>query len=212
MVEGVPTPAEATYVLTNPVVQWGVQELQRHRLHPFLPAYLILRRQAAREGSLTDLRPRWEELEVFFRVEGGPPGKPYFRPFWHLARDAGQEWLNPNLAGSYAPSSLRTVPLSVVTTSGSLFSLKPRHWELARDALTYSKRIPAIALCLFLYRDFGFISDAGEPAPEALVALFRDDFGYGGDDDAEFHHLYDVALPALTDWFILYSPPQSAAA
>jgi len=140
---------------------------------------------------------------VFLRVPGGPPGKPNFRPFWNQTRDAGQDWLNANLAGSYAPSSLRSLPRRVVDIGDGGFSLKEDHWQLARQHLLYDDRVPAVALCAFLYRDFGFTTDGISPAPAALIDIFRMDFGYRLDsDDIEFEHLYDANVPAREDWFV----------
>ncbi|MBA3740325.1 MAG: hypothetical protein H0W98_04140 [Chloroflexi bacterium] len=60
-----------------------------------------------------------------------------------------------------------------------------------------------MALCAFLYRDFGFTTDGISPAPAALIDIFRMDFGYRLDsDDIEFEHLYDANVPAREDWFV----------
>src|SRR5580704_9599020 len=147
-------------VPTLEAVRWGIQTLKASRVHPFFLAYLHLRKQAAEQGTMDDIVPDWEELGTYLRVRGAPPGKPYYRPLWHgNATDPGRYWLNPNLAGSYAPSSLRNVPTRVVGINGSHFSLRPEHARLAREHLLYEEPISAIALAAFLYRDFGLMAE-----------------------------------------------------
>lgn len=173
------TPQANEYVLTLEAVRWGVRELMAQRIHPFFLAYLHLRKEAARQESEQDIRPNWDELGEFMRVSGGPPGKPYFRPLWHgKATDPGRYWLNPNLAGSYAPSSLRDVPYRVIDTNGSRFSLRPDHAELAREFLLYRETVPVVALGAYLYRDFAIVADAF-PQPLDLARLVYRDFAFG---------------------------------
>lgn len=203
MAAGVDAGDQPTFVLSVDAVRWAIDELIARRAHPFFPAYLLLRRTAAEQESTTDIHPRWDDLEQFLRVPGGPPGKPNFRPFWHQRSSAGQHWLNVNLAGSYAPSSIREVPRRVIDLAedGS-FSLKGRHWELARENLLYGEYMPVIPLAAFLFRDFGFTTDGPAIGPFELIDVFRSAFGYRmDDDDAEFDHLYSGAFPERTDWF-----------
>ncbi len=194
---------QPTFVLSVDVVRWGVEQLVGRRVHPFFPAYLEVRRVAALQDSPGGIHPRWDDLGGFLRVMGGPPGKPYFRPFWHQSSAAGQHWLNANLAGSYAPSSLRGVPQRVIDLEeGGGFSLKERHWELACEHLLYGEKMSVIPMAAFLYRDFGFTTDGPSIGPFDLIGVFRRDFGYRADsDDEEFSHLYSEAIPDRTDWF-----------
>lgn len=192
-----------TFVLGLSVIRWGIQELVGRRTHPFFPAYLAIRRAATQQGSSTEIHPRWDDIERFLHVPGGPPNKPNYRPFWHQSSEAGQHWLNENLAGSYAPSSIRTVPRKVIDIDeDGGFSLRKRHWELARKNLLYDQQMPALPLCVFLYRDFGFTTDGPSIGPHNLIQVFREDFGYRSDsDDDEFSHLYNASIPDRTDWF-----------
>lgn len=199
-----------TFVLGVAAIRWGIEQLTSQQIHPFFPAYLEIRRLAAQNESLKDIHPRWEDLEQYLRVPGGPPNKPNFRPFWNQSSSAGQHWLNANLAGSYSRSSIRDVPRRVIDvedTGG--FSLKEKHWKLAREHLLYGQQLPVIPLATFLYRDFGFTTDGPSIRPQDLVQVFRRDFGYQrGSDDAEFEHLYATALSARTDWFERWESPR----
>ncbi|MFN8164131.1 MAG: hypothetical protein U0R26_09970 [Solirubrobacterales bacterium] len=200
---------QPAFVLELSVIQWGIQQLINQRTHPFFPAYLAIRRAAARQGSSTAIHPRWEDLERFLHVPGGPPNKPNYRPFWHQSSSAGQHWLNENLAGSYAPSSIREVPKKVIDLDGDGgFSLKDTHWELARKHLLFDQPMPVLPLGVFLYRDFSFTTEGPSLGPLDLVQVFREDFGYRADaDDVEFDYLYDKGIPDRTDWFEPWSPP-----
>lgn len=194
-----------TFVLELSVIRWGIGVLVSRRTHPFFPGYLEIRRAASQQGALTEIHPSWDDIGQFLRVPGGPPKRPYYRPFWDQSSGAGQHWMNENLAGSYAPSSIRhgTVPRKVVDIDGDgNFSLKDKHWELARKHLLHDEQMPVLPLCVFLYRDFGFTTDGPSIGPHNLIQVFREDFGYRSDaDDAEFSHLYDAHLPDRTDWF-----------
>lgn len=199
---------QATLVLDVEAVRWGIQELVNRQVHPFFPAYLIIRRTAGQRETLEDLHPRWEDLEGFLRVPGGPPGKPNFRPFWHQSSAAGQHWMNANLAGSYAPSSIREVPRRVVELSDDAgFTLRANHWELAREHLLYGEQMPVVPLALFLYRNYGFKANGSNPGPLDLIDVFRGDFGYrAGADDGEFNHLYSDVVPERRTWFQPLNP------
>lgn len=193
------------YVLTLDAVQYCVDALQQRRIHPWFAAYLHLRQQSARQGTQTEIAPDWNELGAYLEVPGGPYGQPYFRPFWNGPANAGQNWLNPNLAGSYAPSSLRAVPKRVIDVVGQRFVLRDRHWELARTFLTDDKQVPLLALAVFFLRDFGFRSQE-VPEPKDVSRLFLDDFGYQlPNDEEEVAHLYDLTWKGADgSWFEVF--------
>jgi len=193
---------EGPYVIRVEVVRECIAVLREQRIHSFFPAYLHLRRQAAARDRLTDLTPNWNELGTLLEVPGGPFGRPYFRPFWPGPAQAGQEWLNPNLAGSYAPSSIRELPRRVIDIQGGKFSLRPRHWELAREHLADNRPVPVLALAGFFLRDFGLVKRE-TPSLAELIAIFRQEFGYrDGIDNEEFDYLYDQEWQGSSkQWF-----------
>jgi len=164
------------------------------RIHPFFLAYLFLRRWAAEQGTPDDIQPDWDGMAAYIRVDGGPPGKPYLRPLWHgKSKDPGRYWLNPNIAGSFSPSSLRELPRNVIDTSGSHFSLRDEHPRLALEHFLYGKSVSAIAFAAYLYRDFGFTKPSLIEIKD-LVLLLRQDFHYTS-DDGEFATLFTVEAP-----------------
>jgi hypothetical protein len=194
-----------TFVLELSVIRWGIEELVGRLTHPYFPAYLTIRRIAAQQDSSVNIHPNWkDDIGQFLRVPGGPPDKPYYRPFWDQSSSADQHWLNKNLAGSWAPSSIRSTvaPKIIDINNDGGFSLKDKHWELAKKYLLLDQQMALLPLCVFLYRNFGFTTDGPSIGPHNLIQIFRADFGYRPDsDDAEFSYLYDASIPDRTDWF-----------
>ncbi len=178
---------ETTYVICLDVVRESIQSLLGRQTHPYFIAYLHLRRQAALLGRMTELPGEWSSLGPWLDVPGGPEGKPYLRPFWLGARTAQQEWLNPNLAGSFAGGSLRALPRNVIDFDGDQFSLRQDHPQRALEHLLAGVAMPALPLSAFLLRNFGIVAN-DEPTARDVVALFCQEFGYT--DEKEFHTLY----------------------
>jgi hypothetical protein len=195
------------WVLKAGMVRQCMGILRAQSIHPFFPAYLHIRRTAAAEGSRVGIRPIWEELGRLLEVAGAPSTHPYFRPFTTASGESDQEWLNPNIAGSYAPSSLRAgqPPLQVVEVGAGRgrFNLREMHWELARVHLLDGKKVPLTPLAAFFLRDFAFENYDAVPTDDDLRRGFIEMFGYNDDEDGprEVAHLYDVSIQAGEDWF-----------
>lgn len=197
---------ELQYVLTRDAVRASIEALQAQRIHRFFPAYLHLRRQSTLQDAAEAIAPDWNSLGDLVAVPGGPVGRPYYMPFWDQQRSAGQEWRAKNLAGSYAPSSIRQVPRKVVDVdSEGRYILRERHWELARKHLMYGKPILVLALAGFLLRNFALIGNE-HPATDDLAAAFYDRFGYEPNSE-EASHLFDPdQAGADSDWFESFEP------
>lgn len=197
-----PDGTEQIYVLPTARVRECLDSLLSRDTHPHFVAYLYLRLLAGRTGQVTGLVPNWADLGNLLEVPGGPPGKPFLRPFWRGERNAGQEWLNENLAGSFAPSSLRVVLGRVVTTDAQRrYSLRSKHWELAREHLLFDEPVSVVALAGFMFRDYGFMAES-PPGPGELVEVFRQEYGYKAEDDVEFDTLYDTTWTGGSgEWF-----------
>lgn len=181
---------EAVYLIPVARVRESVQALLSRDTHPYFIAYLHLLRTATRSGRSDNLAPDWAELGRRLEVAGRPSEKPYLRPFWMRARESGQEWLNRNLAGSFAASSLRGVPQQVVAADGGKFTLRSGHAGLALRYLLLGVRMPVLALAGFLYRDYGIL-EPEEQATESLIRIFRTEHGFS-DRSADFDQLFDV--------------------
>jgi hypothetical protein len=209
-----PTP-DRQWVLRLDFVRRSIRDLRTFDSHRFFPAYLHLRQLAGRAGTLSSLNPDWRRFGDYLRVPGAL-GTPYYSPFMPSSWSDERAWLNANLAGSWAGSSLRVEqpPRQVVDYDAGerTFMLKDKHWELARAQLLNDKRVPLMPLTVFLYRNFSFEGDR-QPRSEDLITTFRDDFAYKApDDNAEFEYLYDARLDPSrgNDWFEPFEPAERA--
>lgn len=195
------------WLIRAEVVRECIKELFSLKIHNSFPAYLCLKRVSVRHGRTSALRPNFKEFfDTFLAVPGGPDEQPYLRPFSSRQQTPETMWLNRNVAGSFAVSSLRAgkaflkVALITGQRARAQYSLKERHWELARRHLMGGKQVPILSLASFMYRDFAF----RDPDPKTVVGVFREELGYlGSDGEAEFEHLYrdDVQTRDTTAWF-----------
>jgi hypothetical protein len=188
-------------VVTVEAVQWAISDLQAQRVHPWFLAYLHLRQRAVEQGSSDDIEPHWDELGRYMRVSGGPPGKPFYRPLWNgKGSDPARFWMNPNLAGSYSPSSVRELVRKVVDTRGSHFELRPDHAEAAFEHLLNGTRVSALALAAYLFRDYGFAADRPLD-PMDLSRVLKQTF-YFLPGDPDFAQLFvEIVSPDVQTWF-----------
>ncbi|RCR71490.1 hypothetical protein DUE52_00725 [Larkinella punicea] len=164
--------------------------------------YLCVKRFATIQHSNENLKIHFREFfDRYLTVRNAPADKPYIIPF---ESSSTRIWLNNNLAGSFAPSSIR--PDNPVNTvigvngvgSKATYSLKEKHWQTAKKNLLNGKKIPVFALASFLYRDFGFL--AVDMNPPKLIYIFQSEFGYleEGGPSKEFEELYDSEINYLT--------------
>jgi hypothetical protein len=191
------------FVLSPSIVRWAVRTLREQAIHSFFTAYLIIRRQASLLET-TEVEPNWEPLNVFLNVPGGPPEKPWFRPFNQQTDSTAYDWMKRHPAGSWNTSSVRTgTPgAEVLEIRGKAFLLPENHFELALQHLLYGERAQVLAIGTFFYRNFAFTSDSAEIGPKDLVDLFRRDFGYRApEDDREFETIFQIDVPERADWF-----------
>ena len=123
----------------------------------------------------------------YLYADHAPVRRPYIRPF--KSRGKGPQLFNPNVSGSYSPSSIRAKGrlVDVVVVSGrrqnAEYNLKPDHATAALNSLLVKKRVPAVSLAAFLYRDYGFMLE--EPLVDRVLNIFRDEFGLRADVPAE---------------------------
>ncbi len=192
-------------VLTIDAVRWGIGQLQARRVHPFFLAYLHLRKWGQQTGSMSGIQPHWNELTPHWRMAGGPPGRPYYRPLTeYKVQDPANYWMNQNVAGSFAPSSIRVAARQVVETADDGYKLKVNHATLAVEHLLFGEPLSAIAFAAYWYRDYGFTPglDSGI-GPNDLASGFADDFGFDS-TDSDFDTLFVADLPEdpiIKNWF-----------
>lgn len=190
------------YILKPSVVKdcfWRLVEAPIHRL---FPGYLCLQQQAVLEGRTKGLSfPYNDFFDSYFQVIEGD--KPYLVPFTQAENPSETSlWFNENVAGTYAPSSLRSSsPLMQVATleeggHNAKWALKTDHWKLARLNICDDEKIPIESLSAYLFRDYAF--DTDDPTAYTLVSAFSEEFGYdiGG---TAFAHLYETGDSDITE-------------
>lgn len=205
----------AQYIPKVNIVSDCLEELRNQKIHNNFAGYLCVKRTAFRDGRSTGLHVNFKEFfDTFFRVSDAPSDKPYAMPFWDSPPSDANKWFNENVAGSYAPSSLRSgSPFrKVIKVEGSRKAADIRYSLLNGDAalalryLLYSTKIPALSLATFLYRDFAIETDV-VPTPQLLVQVFQEEFGfvdYLGIPVDDFDTLFSYnqsQAERTTDWF-----------
>lgn len=139
-------------------------------------------RGCARKSPDSRLKVNFREFyDDYLKVGLAPEERPYLLPFV-MGRGEAQLF-NKNVAGSYAPSSVREVaPIRDVLEfegSGSnvVHRLKGNHERLALAALVSGQRIPLDSLAVFLFRDHK-IQRSHDSVLESVAAKFCRTFGY----------------------------------
>jgi len=195
------------WVLKLSVVQAAILQLESRPIHETLPAYLHLRRQAESLGRFSDLQPRWQhEPAEWMDVPGGPPGKPYFRPFTSRGGSKNGYWLNKNLAGSYAKRSLRNQGETYIDQASDAFALpistagQPDP-ELILARVFLGNPLPVWAIASFIFRNrlFELTSAAMEQGQAHSEPTWKDInqvfFGYFGFTPVEISALFTLDNP-----------------
>lgn len=154
-------------------------------------------RTAAQTNSRSNLQVNFRQFfEDFLRPGEVPDKTPYFVPFAR-SESASADLSIANVAGSYAPSSLRADgPFKqVITVSGqknaTRYTLPDDHWKRALEHLTYGERVPLVALAIYLYRDYAIEVETGDFRD--FVTVFGGEFGLSETDGAEpWKDLFEV--------------------
>lgn len=198
---------QGLYVLTREAVRAGIGALKGQRIHEHFPAYLELRRLAVNSGSLTNLDPEWKVVSDLLKMPGGPPTKPHYRPFSSTKlKDESRLWYNPNLAGSYAPKSMRATSAFMLNSTGDDYELPTDHVQQALTRLLKGTKVPAWALAAYYLRNYAFAFD-GEGGYDELIAAFKKEFAF--EQSTDFDVLFDDDEPIMfsDDWFEPFIPP-----
>ncbi|MCZ4579428.1 hypothetical protein O4158_10100 [Gordonia amicalis] len=187
-------------VLTLDAVRRSIATLQKPFIHEQFIAYLHIRKRGIEDGSMTVIEPRWGDVSTLLAVAGGPPNKPHYRPVSSRTKhDPSGYWLNPNIAGSYAPKSLRSASRFMLDSAGN-FSLPNDHAQQSLEAHLRGKRQPAWPFAGFFLRDYSFDAAAGtvEDLIDGFRQVFRFDVPGPGSD---FDVLFTTGDEPSIDWF-----------
>lgn len=161
--------------------------LRSQKIHRHFAGYLCLCYTAALEGRKEKLKPGFKSFfDRFLAVGDAPESTPYVVPFNETGSADANVWMNSNVAGSYAVSSLRPqAPLRRVAElfdkgKAANFSLVDEHEAACLEHLLFNHRVNAIALAGFLLRDHLFVLvDGTAPTVEDLKREFFILLGFG---------------------------------
>lgn len=183
------------YLIRKQIVAQSLHRLREQQTHTLFAGYIYLQRLACQRRRLNDLQPEFLPFfKQFFFVGNHPLGAPYIKLFTEHKASTKNLWLNENVAGSYAPSSLRLgQPFrKVVDIVGKTYSLPPDHAKRAFEHLLYSTPIQVADLAIVLYRDFGLLDNSTRV--QDIVDIFAYEFGYsdkeGAKPNEDFQKLY----------------------
>lgn len=200
------------HTIRKEVVARALRRLRAQKTHTLFAGYLHLQQRAAVLNRLKDLQPKFLSFfDEFFLVPDHPLGTPYIKPFEQSPSDKNL-WLNRNVAGTYAPSSLRpNQPFRrVVNLDDGVYSLYTDHAARARRELL-TEQVRVADLAVFLYRDYGFTGY--HPSIRNFIDIFAYEFGYskeeGGETNGNFNVLYSLADAETWEdnWTEVYDDP-----
>lgn len=167
-------------------------------IHEHFFAYLYLCRCAAL-GDRDDIQPDWKGLLPYLRVPTTRADvthdKPNYRPTsTRNIRDESVYWMADHMAGSFAPSSIRT-SLGFVL-DGKTFRLPKNHSTLALNALLRGAPISVYPVAAYLLRNASIEFD-GNDGPGTLATAFYEHFGFEqlSDGGEAFRTLFGVEGP-----------------
>ncbi|WP_139140488.1 hypothetical protein [Streptomyces thermolilacinus] len=199
------------WVLRIEVIRQAIKTLQAMHIHESFVVYMHVTRQGGRLAGkgqpkqVVGISPDWlGEVREWLDVPGGPPSKPNFLPFASRGSDPARFWKGENLAGLYAPSSLRS--------KNSLFVGPDKTYGLPlaedgaidtsklKESLLNGAAVPAWAIGAFIYRNRGFTAPS-EPSGVNLLEVFRDDFSLTQEEQM---HVFDWSLPDSGRFFELF--------
>jgi hypothetical protein len=196
-----------SYLVKKEVVASCLERLRQRKTHEHFAGYLCLLYRSAENGDTKNIQPSFPEFfEKFYRVPGCPAGYPYIKPFISKPPTLNNIWLNSNVAGSYAKSSIRSTFNEVVSVGSSGYSLKRNHSKMALKHLLYSVPLNVFDLAIFLYRDFPLVGDT--VTIEDVVSIFAVEFGYEspeGERDSDFETLFTEERPDILNGELLES-------
>lgn len=199
-------------VLTVDAVRRSIEALHEPFIHEQFLAYLHVRKRGVETGSMTGIEPVWSEVGELLAVEGGPPNKPYYRPFSsRIKHDPAGYWLNRNIPGSYAPRSMRTKSQFMLNASADGFDLRTGHAAQALDAHLNRKRQPAWPFAAYFLRNYSFDPSASTAAD--LVDAFRKVFRFDSEGSgSDFDVLFTTGGEPDITWFEPTRPPETPPA
>lgn len=169
------------YYLDTQFIREGLKCLAQCQVHPLVGLFLEISRyrvshhvsgRSLGTGSLPELDPD-------YKLEGGPKGKPLLIPFKDRNRNGIQGFFrNGNLAGSWAPSSIREKSGLVDDNDHYLYPSDPTQFL---NGCMNEPRPQLWAVASFYLRNATFaFEESRELTAEDLTNIFQDMYGLNG--------------------------------
>lgn len=194
-----PTPPRQ--VLTLDAVRRSIKELHKSSIHEQFLGYLHARACGIKQGTTTGITPDMSEISRLLAVPGGPANKPHFLPMSSRTKqDLSGHWLNPNIPGSFAPSSIRAASQFMRGTQTGKFDLPSDHVTRALTNHLNGTPRPVWPLAAYLLRNYSFDPDA--TGPQDLVDGFCEVFLFDSTDaGSDFDALFTTGDEPQIAWF-----------
>lgn len=173
------------YTLGVDTVRAAIQTLITTKSHEQLVLYLAILRLKSRDGEKFTEGDVYSVIKPWLELPGRE-GYPYYRPF---ASRGKQFWMNSNLAGSFAPSSLRS-SRDLFYSSDNALRL-PSVDEIT-TFLKIKSPVPLWAITCYFLRNASFIAKDGDWHVSDVLRLADDYFGIA---QADFSDVFDFNLP-----------------
>lgn len=187
--------------LSLEAVRLSIKRLHKSNIHEQFIAYLHVRKRSIELGTATAITPKFSEVAELLEVPGGPPNKPHFLPFSSRSQNGiGGHWMNPNIPGSFAPSSLRARSSFMRGSRKGQFSLPADHVEKALENHLNGERRDVWTLASYLLRNYSFPEDAS--TVDDLIDGFCRVFLFGSTaEGSDFDKLFTVGNEPTIQWF-----------
>ena len=163
--------------------QWN-----KTHLHSHFAGYLAIRRINIKENRGAQVSDISDFYKRYLRVGNPDDAKPA-PSLWHQEFSEKKLWMNQNIAGSYAKSSMRSTPLlHCLRLMTPPLTLVNSHADVALERLAGGVKIPALAVAVAMLRDFGFWKP---PTPTSIITAWRAELAF--DDPApDFETLFSL--------------------
>lgn len=181
------------------VITAAIERVRSQPIHESFAGYLAIRAAAVKARSTKRLRVDFKQFfNDYLAVSGSE--KPYLKLFIGTKEPSfANLWLNENVAGSYALSSMRPdYPLrKAARGEGSgqdtRWSLEPDHAAQALTAMCNGKEVSPVSLSTVLYRDFTIEAADEDSLGRELLEQFKADFDPS--NGADFRILFRNVRP-----------------
>lgn len=198
-------------MLTINAVRRSIEELHKSSIHEQFLGYLHARACGIEQGTTTGITPDMSEISRLLTVPGGPANKPHFLPMSSRTKqDLSGHWLNPNIPGSFAPSSLRAASQFMRGTQTGKFDLPSDHVGRALTNHLNGAPRPVWPLAAYLLRNHSFDPDATDA--QDLIDGFCKVFLFDSTDaGSDFDTLFTTGGEPQIAWFEPLEDPAAAS-